>query len=147
MITKRYWNIRPLELYVLHWLFHLQFRRCLLQLFRCRDQDVTLSKVNPVSDRVTLTNSKNCGEMPSLAAQITVYDRRSEDEHSSCHSFAQLAISENKICPVWIQQGFKRRNTKLSTIPVLEFICVKWLPAKTQKIFCSYQIAHFIAAC
>ncbi|XP_015282372.1 PREDICTED: vertebrate ancient opsin-like [Gekko japonicus] len=77
-----------------------QFRRCLIQLFRCSDQDIMLSKVNPVSDRVTLTNNKNCGEMPTLAAQITVYDRRSEDEHSSCHSYAQLATSENKVCSV-----------------------------------------------
>ncbi|KAL8187172.1 UNVERIFIED_CONTAM: hypothetical protein K2H54_035771 [Gekko kuhli] len=77
-----------------------QFRRCLIQLFRCRDQDIMLSKVNPVSDRVTLTNNKNCGEMPTLAAQITVYDQRSEDERSSCHSYAQLAISENKVCSV-----------------------------------------------
>nr|XP_056705604.1 opsin-VA-like [Euleptes europaea] len=77
-----------------------QFRRCLIQLFRCSDRDVTVSNVNPISDRATLTHNKNCGEMPTLAGQLTVFDQRSEDEHSSCRSFAQLAISENKVCPL-----------------------------------------------
>ncbi|XP_048361977.1 opsin-VA-like [Sphaerodactylus townsendi] len=77
-----------------------QFRRCLIQLFRCSDRDVTVSNMNQVSDRATLTHNKNCEEMPTLAAQLTVFDQRIEDDHTSCRSFAQLAISENKVCPV-----------------------------------------------
>uniref|UniRef100_A0ACB8F9B5 Uncharacterized protein n=1 Tax=Sphaerodactylus townsendi TaxID=933632 RepID=A0ACB8F9B5_9SAUR len=76
------------------------FRRCLIQLFRCSDRDVTVSNMNQVSDRATLTHNKNCEEMPTLAAQLTVFDQRIEDDHTSCRSFAQLAISENKVCPV-----------------------------------------------
>ncbi|XP_054839110.1 opsin-VA-like [Eublepharis macularius] len=77
-----------------------QFRRCLIQLFQCSNQDIMVSNVNPVSDRVTLSHNRNCGEMPTLGAQLTVFSQRSAEEHSSCRSFAQLAISESKVCPM-----------------------------------------------
>ncbi|XP_062987673.1 vertebrate ancient opsin-like [Elgaria multicarinata webbii] len=76
-----------------------QFRNCLIQLFRCSEQGTIIdSNVNPVSERATHT--KNGREVSTVAAHVTAFNQRSEDEHSSCHSFAQLAISENKVCPV-----------------------------------------------
>ncbi|XP_061493677.1 vertebrate ancient opsin-like [Rhineura floridana] len=76
-----------------------QFRKCLVQLFRCSDQDTADSNVKPVSEKAMLAHNKNCGGTTTVTAHVTVFSRRSEDEQSSCHSFAQLTISENQVCP------------------------------------------------
>ncbi|XP_066477528.1 opsin-VA-like [Tiliqua scincoides] len=77
-----------------------KFQRCLIHLFRCSNQDISDSNVNPVSQKATVTHNNNCGETSTLAPHVTLFNRRSEeDEPSSCHSFAKLTISENKVCP------------------------------------------------
>ncbi|KAJ6668935.1 hypothetical protein lerEdw1_007744 [Lerista edwardsae] len=76
-----------------------QFQRCLIHLFCCSDQDVSTSNVNPVSQKATVTLNNNCGKMSTVAPHGALFNQRSEDEHSSCHMFAQLTLSENKVCP------------------------------------------------
>ncbi|XP_060624664.2 opsin-VA-like [Anolis sagrei] len=77
-----------------------QFRKCLVQLFRCSNQEIVDANVNPISEKDTLAHTKHCGEMSTVAAHVIVFNPRNEDEHGSCQSFAQLAISENKVYPV-----------------------------------------------
>ncbi|KAM5142443.1 opsin-VA-like [Mantella aurantiaca] len=72
-----------------------QFRRCLLQMFHCRDLEAKESN-NATSERAVL--NRNGGEMQAIATHIT--SNRTEEEQSSCNSFAQLAITENKVCPM-----------------------------------------------
>ncbi|XP_053164954.1 vertebrate ancient opsin-like [Hemicordylus capensis] len=85
---------------VIYVFMNKQFRKCLIQMFRCSNQDVVDSNVNPASERATLTHNKNCGEMCIVAAHVAVFNQRSENEHSSSPSFAQLTVSENKVRPV-----------------------------------------------
>ncbi|XP_034993694.1 vertebrate ancient opsin [Zootoca vivipara] len=85
---------------VIYAFMNSQFRKCLVQLFRCRGQDIADSNVNPISERAVVSHSKNGGEMSTAAPPLTVFSRRSEDEQSSCHSFAQLTIAENQLCPM-----------------------------------------------
>ncbi|XP_072280187.1 opsin-VA-like isoform X3 [Pyxicephalus adspersus] len=73
-----------------------QFRRCLLQMFHCHDLEPKESNM-PTSERAVL--NRNVGEMRAIAAHITS-NRKTEEEQSSCNSFAQLPISENKVCPM-----------------------------------------------
>ncbi|XP_044154769.1 opsin-VA-like [Bufo gargarizans] len=75
-----------------------QFRRCLLQMFHCNDLETKESN-NPTSERVVLNRSNHGGEMQAIAAHITS-DRKTEEQQSSCNSFAQLPTSENKIYPM-----------------------------------------------
>ncbi|XP_067389551.1 opsin-VA-like [Emydura macquarii macquarii] len=77
-----------------------QFRRCLVQLFGCSDRGIAESNMNPTLERVVLNQGKGDGEMSTIAAHITIANRRNEDEQRSCHSFAQLTVSENKVCPM-----------------------------------------------
>ncbi|KAM9325232.1 opsin-VA-like [Gastrophryne carolinensis] len=75
-----------------------QFRRCLLQMFHCRDLEAKESN-NGTSERAAL--NRTGGEMQTIAAHITSNStRKTEEEQSSGHSFAQLPISENKVCPM-----------------------------------------------
>ncbi|KAH0623637.1 hypothetical protein JD844_006598 [Phrynosoma platyrhinos] len=85
---------------VIYVFMNSQFRKCLVQLFKCSNQEIVDTNVNPISEKATLTHTKHCEEMTTVAAHVIVFNQRSEDEHSSCHSLAQLAISENKVCPV-----------------------------------------------
>ncbi|XP_065263284.1 opsin-VA-like [Emys orbicularis] len=77
-----------------------QFRRCFIQLFRCSDRETAASNMNPTLERVVLTQDKGGGEMFTIAAHNTISNRRNEDEQRSCRSFAQLTVSENKVCPM-----------------------------------------------
>ncbi|KAM3912882.1 vertebrate ancient opsin-like [Leptodactylus fuscus] len=78
-----------------------QFRRCLLQLFHCNDIEPKESN-NPTSERVVLNRTNHGGEMQAIAAHIASNNgnRMTEEEQSSCNSFAQLPLSENKVCPM-----------------------------------------------
>ncbi|XP_068113498.1 opsin-VA-like isoform X2 [Hyperolius riggenbachi] len=73
-----------------------QFRRCLLQMFHCNDLEQKESN-NPTSERAML--NRNAGEMQAISAHISS-TRRTEEEPSTCNSFAQLPSSENKVCPM-----------------------------------------------
>ncbi|KYO42267.1 opsin-VA [Alligator mississippiensis] len=77
-----------------------QFRRCLIQMFKCSDIEITESNLNPTSERGVLTQDKRGGEMSTIAAQITISNRRSGDKQGNCGPFAQLTVSENKVCPM-----------------------------------------------
>ncbi|XP_018424575.1 PREDICTED: opsin-VA-like [Nanorana parkeri] len=81
---------------VIYVFMNKQFRRCLLQMFHCHDLEARESN-NPTSERAAL--NRNGGEMQTLAAHITS-NRKTEEEQSSCNSFAQLSISENKVRPM-----------------------------------------------
>ncbi|KAG9484776.1 opsin-VA-like [Eleutherodactylus coqui] len=86
---------------VIYVFMNKQFRRCLLQMFHCNDIEPKES-INPTSERVLLNRTNHGGEMHSIAAHITSNNgnRMTEEEQSSCNSFAQLPISENKVCPM-----------------------------------------------
>ncbi|KAM4636874.1 opsin-VA-like [Discoglossus pictus] len=81
-----------------------QFRRCLLQLFHCKDVHSSKeSDNNATSERAALSRNNHGGEMLTIAACLDTTNtntRRTDDEESSCHSFAQLPIPDNKVCPM-----------------------------------------------
>ncbi|XP_053306932.1 opsin-VA-like [Spea bombifrons] len=86
---------------VIYVFMNKQFRRCLLQMFHCGDTESKESNVNPTSDRAGTTRDHQGGEMLAIAAHITASsNRRTEEEQSSCNSFAQLPTSDNKVCPI-----------------------------------------------
>ncbi|CAJ0966587.1 unnamed protein product [Ranitomeya imitator] len=74
---------------------------CLLQMFHCNDLDLKESN-NPTTERVMLNRTNHGSEMHTIAAHISTNNgnRKTEEEQSSCNSFAQLPMSENKICPM-----------------------------------------------
>ncbi|XP_027510991.1 opsin-VA-like [Corapipo altera] len=76
-----------------------QFRRCLIQMFRCNATGIAESNVNPTSERAVLTQDRGGSEMSTMAVRSTASERKIGDEHGNCQSFAQLASSGNKICP------------------------------------------------
>ncbi|XP_069095868.1 vertebrate ancient opsin-like isoform X2 [Pleurodeles waltl] len=76
-----------------------QFRRCLLQMFHCNVKEATESNINQTSERAMLNRDTQGGEMHTIGAHLThtnINSRKSEDEQSSCNSFAQLPIADNK---------------------------------------------------
>uniref|UniRef100_A0A8C6ZN54 Vertebrate ancient opsin-like n=1 Tax=Nothoprocta perdicaria TaxID=30464 RepID=A0A8C6ZN54_NOTPE len=77
-----------------------QFRRCLIQMFNCSSTEMAESQMDPTLDRVMLTQDKRGSEMSTMAAHATVSSRKVGDERRNCYSSAQLAASENKICPM-----------------------------------------------
>nr|XP_020650665.1 vertebrate ancient opsin-like [Pogona vitticeps] len=89
---------------VIYVFMNSQFRMCLIQLFGCSEQETADSKMNADSnmnpEKATLTCSRHSGEMSTVAALVTIFNHRNEDEGSSCHSFAHLTVSENKVCPM-----------------------------------------------
>ncbi|KAM6443767.1 vertebrate ancient opsin-like [Liasis olivaceus] len=60
-----------------------QFRKCLVQLFRCSRQDIADSNMNQISKRAVLTPIKKYGEASTVAAHVSVFNQRNEDERSS----------------------------------------------------------------
>lgn len=68
-------------------------------MFSCSAVETAESTMVPTSERAVLTQDKRGGEMSTVAARSTVSKRKTGDEHRNCHSFAQLAASENNICP------------------------------------------------
>ncbi|KAG8435304.1 hypothetical protein GDO86_013311 [Hymenochirus boettgeri] len=76
-----------------------QFRRCLYQMFHCNDPEAKESNINPTSERVMTNRTNNGGEMLAIATHITNSSNR-EEEQSSCNSFAQIPMSDNKVCPM-----------------------------------------------
>ncbi|KAM8924414.1 opsin-VA-like [Pelodytes ibericus] len=88
---------------VIYVFMNKQFRRCLLQMFHCNQMDSKDSNINPTSERVGTTRDNQGGEMLAIAAHITAStasNRKTEAEQSSCQSFAQLPISDNKVFPM-----------------------------------------------
>ncbi|CAH2322423.1 opsin-VA-like [Pelobates cultripes] len=87
---------------VIYVFMNKQFRRCLLQMFHCNSKESKESNNNPTSERVGISRGHQGGEMLAIAAHITsnTSNRKSEEEQSSCNSFAQLPISDNKVCPM-----------------------------------------------
>ncbi|XP_010166671.2 opsin-VA-like, partial [Antrostomus carolinensis] len=77
-----------------------QFRKCLIQMFSCSAIETAESNTNPTSERAMLTQDKRGSEMSTMAVRSTISKRKTGDEHRNCRSFAQLAASENKICPM-----------------------------------------------
>ncbi|KAM6203863.1 opsin-VA-like [Sarcoramphus papa] len=77
-----------------------QFRKCLIQMFSCSAIETAESNMNPTSERAMLTQEKRGSEMSTMAVRSTVSKRKTGDEHRNCGSFAQLAASEDKICPM-----------------------------------------------
>ncbi|XP_053547684.1 opsin-VA-like [Bombina bombina] len=80
-----------------------QFRRCLLQMFHCRNISSKESDNNATSERLALNRDNYGGEMRSIAARISTTNTvtlKSDDEHSSCNSFGQLPMCDNKVCPM-----------------------------------------------
>ncbi|XP_062436354.1 vertebrate ancient opsin-like [Rhea pennata] len=77
-----------------------QFRKCLIQMFSCGNTEKAESNVNPTSERAMLTQDRKGSEMSSMAARTTLSGRKTGGEYRNCCSFAQLAASENKICPM-----------------------------------------------
>ncbi|XP_069609931.1 opsin-VA-like [Ranitomeya imitator] len=86
---------------VIYVFMNKQFRRCLLQMFHCNDLDLKESN-NPTTERVMLNRTNHGSEMHTIAAHISTNNgnRKTEEEQSSCNSFAQPPMSENKICPM-----------------------------------------------
>ncbi|MBN3304388.1 vertebrate ancient long opsin a [Amia ocellicauda] len=79
-----------------------QFRKCLIQLFRCNTSATDLN-LNQTTERGPMTAESNEGEMSAIAARITLSSNnveKTEDEQSQGSSFAQLPIPENKVCPM-----------------------------------------------
>ncbi|XP_077311370.1 opsin-VA-like [Lithobates pipiens] len=81
---------------VIYVFMNKQFRRCLLQMFHCHDLE-TKGSNNATSERAVL--NRNGGEMQAIAAHLTS-NRKTEEEESTCNSFAQLPTSENKVFPM-----------------------------------------------
>ncbi|XP_064519523.1 opsin-VA-like [Pseudopipra pipra] len=77
-----------------------QFRKCLIQMFRCNATGIAESNVNPTSERAVLTQDRGGSEMSTMALRSTASERKIGDEHGNCQSFAQLASSGNRICPM-----------------------------------------------
>ncbi|NP_001165363.1 VA opsin [Xenopus laevis] len=77
-----------------------QFRRCLYQMFHLNDPDAKESNINPTSERGVATRDNNGGEMLAIATHITSSAVTNREEQSSCNSFAQIPVSENKVCPM-----------------------------------------------
>lgn len=65
-------------------------------MFHCHDLEPKGSN-NATSERAVL--NRNGGEMQAIAAHLTS-NRKTEEEESTCNSFAQVPISENKVFPV-----------------------------------------------
>ncbi|XP_075072288.1 opsin-VA-like [Mixophyes fleayi] len=86
---------------VIYVFMNKQFRRCLLQMMHCSDLEPRESN-NPTSEKVGMQHNNPGGEMQAIAAHISsnTSNRKPEDEQSSCNSFAQLPISESKVCPM-----------------------------------------------
>uniref|UniRef100_A0A8C5Q159 G-protein coupled receptors family 1 profile domain-containing protein n=1 Tax=Leptobrachium leishanense TaxID=445787 RepID=A0A8C5Q159_9ANUR len=88
---------------VIYVFMNKQFRRCLLQMFHCSVKESKESNNNPTSERVGISRDHQGGEMLAIATHITASNasnRKTEEEQSSCNSFAQLPISDNKVCPM-----------------------------------------------
>ncbi|XP_063818081.1 opsin-VA-like [Pseudophryne corroboree] len=84
---------------VIYVFMNKQFRRCLLQMMHCSNLEPKES-TNLTSERVVLSHSHG-GEMRAIATNISSNNsKKTDDEQSSCNSFAQLPISENKVCPM-----------------------------------------------
>ncbi|XP_009580485.1 PREDICTED: opsin-VA-like, partial [Fulmarus glacialis] len=77
-----------------------QFRKCLIEMFSCSVIETAESNMNPTSERAMLTQDKRGSEMSAVAVRSAISKRKTRDEHRNCRSFAQLATSENKICPM-----------------------------------------------
>ncbi|XP_015669458.1 vertebrate ancient opsin-like [Protobothrops mucrosquamatus] len=60
-----------------------QFRKCLIQLFQCSGQETADTNVNQISKRRVLTRTKMCGDVSTVAAGVTVFNKRKEEERSS----------------------------------------------------------------
>ncbi|XP_049592824.1 vertebrate ancient long opsin a [Syngnathus scovelli] len=79
-----------------------QFRKCIIQLFT-GIVGMPESNMNQTSERPGITADSQTGEMSAIAARIPIggtTSPRSEDSPTDCASFAQLAIPENKVCPM-----------------------------------------------
>uniref|UniRef100_A0A8B9PIQ0 G-protein coupled receptors family 1 profile domain-containing protein n=1 Tax=Apteryx owenii TaxID=8824 RepID=A0A8B9PIQ0_APTOW len=76
-----------------------QFRKCLTQTFSCSNRDCRVQR-EPASERAMLTWDKRGSEMSPVASRTTVSRGKTGGEYRNCRSFAQLAASENKICPM-----------------------------------------------
>ncbi|XP_069467511.1 vertebrate ancient opsin-like [Ambystoma mexicanum] len=80
-----------------------QFRRCLLLMFHYSVTEGPESNVNQTSERAMLNRETQGGEMHTIDAHIThtnMNSRKSDDEQSSCNSFAPLPVADNKVCPM-----------------------------------------------
>nr|XP_033799595.1 vertebrate ancient opsin-like [Geotrypetes seraphini] len=76
-----------------------QFKRCLLQMFHCSDKEAGETNVNQATERVVLNRNSHGGEMFTIAAHVaTPATHQTEDEKSSCNSFAHM--SNSNICPM-----------------------------------------------
>ncbi|XP_029466631.1 opsin-VA-like [Rhinatrema bivittatum] len=86
---------------VIYVFMNKQFRRCLLQMFHCSEKEAVETNINPTSERAALNKDNHGGEMLTVAVHVaTSTIRKNDDEQSSCNSFAQLPISNNKVCPM-----------------------------------------------
>nr|XP_009927863.1 PREDICTED: opsin-VA-like [Haliaeetus albicilla] len=77
-----------------------QFRKCLIQMFSCSAIETAESSMNPTSERAMITQDKRGSEMSTMAVCSTISKKKTGDERRNCRSFAELAASENKICPM-----------------------------------------------
>ncbi|KAG8135459.1 hypothetical protein E2320_008479, partial [Naja naja] len=57
-----------------------QFRKCLIRLFRCNGQETTDTNMNQISKRRVPTRTKMCGKVSTVAADVTVFNQRNEEE-------------------------------------------------------------------
>uniref|UniRef100_A0A8C6YG81 G-protein coupled receptors family 1 profile domain-containing protein n=1 Tax=Naja naja TaxID=35670 RepID=A0A8C6YG81_NAJNA len=60
-----------------------QFRKCLIRLFRCNGQETTDTNMNQISKRRVPTRTKMCGKVSTVAADVTVFNQRNEEERSN----------------------------------------------------------------
>ncbi len=91
-----------MKLTTFNFLFSVQFRKCLIQLFTGMGT-IPESNLNQTSERPGITAESQTGEMSAIAARIPVggtVSPRSDDSPTDCGSFAQLPIPENKVCPM-----------------------------------------------
>ncbi len=81
-----------------------QFRKCVVQLFRCSDVTVIEGNINQTTERAGMTNESNTGEMSTIAARIPAAGTvppKTEEHPSERRSLGKIPIPENKVCPMW----------------------------------------------
>ncbi|XP_070608545.1 opsin-VA-like isoform X3 [Erythrolamprus reginae] len=60
-----------------------QFRKCLIQLFRCSGQETADTNMNQIAKRKVPMRTKMCNKVSTVTANVTVFNQRHEEERSN----------------------------------------------------------------
>ncbi|CAM4728181.1 unnamed protein product [Leuciscus chuanchicus] len=88
---------------VIYVFMNKQFRKCLVQLLRCRDVTIIEGNINQTSERQGMTNESHMGEMSTIASRFPKdgsIPEKTQEHPGERRSLAHIPIPENKVCPM-----------------------------------------------